>query len=74
MAKEIKELFHSYGIHSTTIQLEYVDDGYFGCQVPCPAPAPGVELAESDSCIDSSCCRNRFSSEDNPAINVKTQF
>ena len=26
VAKQVKEFFHSLGIHSTTIQLEYAED------------------------------------------------
>lgn len=77
IAKQIKEYFHSQGIHSTTIQLEYTDSKILdeGCQVRCPSPLG----TPAPCCVTNSCCRNRNrvkSTYDNPAIDIdiKTQF
>jgi len=73
IAKQIKEYFHSHGIHSTTIQLEYTDNKILdeGCKVMCPSPG-GMKSC----CVENSCCRNRVkkSTYDNPVIDIKTQF
>jgi len=76
-ARIIKEYFHSQGIHSTTIQLEYTDINNMDddCQVKCPLSKGVLGLSGvASSCVDNSCCRNRIKSQNNPAIDVKTQF
>jgi len=64
VAERVKEFFHNEGIHSTTIQPEFVEtgsgelrDGSVGsaedCMLACPKPSPGLASAP---CHMSKCC------------------
>jgi len=64
VAERVKEFFHNEGIHSTTIQPEFVEtgsgelrDGSVGsaedCMLACPKPSPGLASAPCDM---SKCC------------------
>jgi len=62
ISRQIKEFFHSQGIHSTTIQLEYtntLEHRIEECQVTCPQSKNSNDGSVSPTCIDSSCCRWR---------------
>ena len=51
MAKsnEIKKFFHKEGIHSTTIQLEFEDEGQ-------PSGSKCMIVCTGESCADRTCC------------------
>lgn len=70
VAREVKEFFHSAGIHSTTIQLEYwtqeplsggLKNEYGSCQLLCPRKEStgSGEIKASSECLDDICCRER---------------
>lgn len=53
IAEKVKEFFHNEGIHSTTIQPEFVDvinsDQYKKCALECPPQ-------DDQSCVQQTCC------------------
>jgi len=64
VAERVKEFFHNEGIHSTTIQPEFVETGpgemrdgsvasAEDCMLACPKPSPGLSSAPCDM---SKCC------------------
>jgi len=70
VAREVKEFFHSAGIHSTTIQLEYwtqeplsggIKNEYGSCQLMCPRKESTTsgEIKASSECEEDICCRER---------------
>merc|ERR1719273_969237 len=60
VAERVKEFFHNEGIHSTTIQPEFVETGpgeqrdgssissAEDCMLACPKPSPGLAAAPCD--------------------------
>ena len=63
VARQVKEFFHREGIHSTTIQLEFIPgSGSDGrqCQFECPAGSDLESQAVNMDCLESSCCRERL--------------
>jgi hypothetical protein len=75
VAREVKEFFHSAGIHSTTIQLEYwtpdtpqtlrttaTTNEFGSCQLLCPrkeSTSGSGEIRASTECLENTCCRER---------------
>ena len=72
VARERKEFFHSAGIHSTTIQLEYWTpdppreglehrNEFGSCQLHCPRKTSSTsgEVKPSSECVEDTCCRER---------------
>jgi len=69
VAREVKEFFHSSGIHSTTIQLEYWTpqpvrgrrggNQFSSCQLLCPEKESSGEIKASTECVEDTCCRER---------------
>merc|ERR1719308_282822 len=64
VAEKVKEFFHNEGIHSTTIQPEFVETGggdprdgsvssADDCMLACPRPSPGLTSAPCDM---NKCC------------------
>ena len=64
VAERVKEFFHNEGIHSTTIQPEFVETGpgeprdgsvssADDCMLACPRPSPGLTSAPCDM---NKCC------------------
>ena len=70
VARNVKEFFHNNGIHSTTIQAEFVEmdgvpssphDGFKKCVLDCPTDDSTGE--KEASCLASVCCpepKNRY--------------
>lgn len=61
LARQVKEYFHTAGIHSTTIQLEYSGSGIQSsgsCRLLCPNRSPGDPGLMSQDCLESSCCQD----------------
>ncbi|KAJ3122532.1 hypothetical protein HK098_002758 [Nowakowskiella sp. JEL0407] len=51
LVEEVKEVFHSFGIHSTTVQLEYLQEEQgTGCMILC----------KDDDCKENTCCPPTF--------------
>ena len=71
MAENIKEFFHNEGIHSTTIQPEFLDYhpgmDYIqsdDCMLACPKTAEVVQNCDSSKC----CPPNSKSSQNTPIL------
>ena len=58
VAENIKEFFHNEGIHSTTIQPEFIDYGQIGAVIhdDCVLVCPKGPTQESSICDASKCC------------------
>ena len=61
MAENIKEFFHNEGIHSTTIQPEFLDYGQVGDEPvaiheDCVLACPKGPTQESSACAANMCC------------------
>nr|CAH7757232.1 unnamed protein product [Callosobruchus chinensis] len=78
IAEKVKEFFHNEGIHSTTIQPEFVDytdlpmnsieqrnDASDDCFLDCPKPE-----SSDDNCVRNTCCGPSKQGRDTPSPNT----
>ncbi|KAF5301441.1 hypothetical protein FQA39_LY02170 [Lamprigera yunnana] len=65
IAEKVKEFFHNEGIHSTTIQPEFVDYREVGQTEDCVLDCP--RSTSSDTCILNTCCGPSKQDSDTPS-------